>query len=216
MKKPSAEAADLVQQEKTNCVKDKKMKFILASKSPRRKELLGNLGFKFEIMESSADESVISKDIPPEIYVQELAMIKSTSVAACAEKNSLVIGADTVVVADGKIIGKPKNFDEAFSMLSSFSNSSHKVYSGISVTDSSSGRTVADWCETEVFFNEMTPCEIENYINTYKPYDKAGAYGIQEYASVFIEKINGDFFNVVGLPLSKLYGLLKKEFDVVL
>ena len=192
------------------------MKFILASKSPRRKELLGNLGFKFEIMESSADESVISKDIPPEIYVQELAMIKSTSVAACAEKNSLVIGADTVVVADGKIIGKPKNFDEAFSMLSSFSNSSHKVYSGISVTDSSSGRTVADWCETEVFFNEMTPCEIENYINTYKPYDKAGAYGIQEYASVFIEKINGDFFNVVGLPLSKLYGLLKKEFDVVL
>ncbi|MBQ6894010.1 MAG: septum formation protein Maf [Clostridia bacterium] len=192
------------------------MKFILASKSPRRKELLGNLGLKFEIMESSADESVISKDIPPEIYVQELAMIKSTSVAACAEKNSLVIGADTVVVADGKIIGKPKNFDEAFSMLSSFSNSSHKVYSGISVTDSSSGRTVADWCETEVFFNEMTPCEIENYINTYKPYDKAGAYGIQEYASVFIEKINGDFFNVVGLPLSKLYGLLKKEFDVVL
>lgn len=192
------------------------MKFILASKSPRRKELLGNLGLKFEIMESSADESVISKDIPPEIYVQELAMIKSTSVAACAGKNSLVIGADTVVVADGKIIGKPKDFDEAYAMLSSFSNSSHKVYSGISVTDSSSGRTVADWCETEVFFNEMTPCEIENYINTYKPYDKAGAYGIQEYASVFIEKINGDFFNVVGLPLSKLYGLLKKEFDVVL
>ena len=192
------------------------MKFILASKSPRRKELLAILGLEFEIMESSADESVISKDIPPEIYVQELAMIKSTSVAACVEKNSLVIGADTVVVADGKIIGKPKDSDEAYAMLSSFSKSSHKVYSGISVTDSSNGRTVTDWCETEVFFNEITPDEIKNYINTYKPYDKAGAYGIQEYASVFIEKINGDFFNVVGLPLSKLYGLLKKEFDVVL
>jgi septum formation protein len=206
----------LVQQEKTNYIKDKKMKFILASKSPRRKELLASLGLEFEIMESSADESVISKDIPPEIYVQELAMIKSTSVAACVEKNSLVIGADTVVVADGKIIGKPKDSDEAYAMLSSFSKSSHKVYSGISVTDSSDGRTVTDWCETEVFFNEITPDEIKNYINTYKPYDKAGAYGIQEYASVFIEKINGDFFNVVGLPLSKLYGLLKKEFDVVL
>ncbi len=192
------------------------MKFILASKSPRRKELLAILGLEFEIMESSADESVISKDIPPEIYVQELAMIKSTSVAASVEKNSLVIGADTVVVADGKIIGKPKDSDEAYAMLSSFSKSSHKVYSGISVTDSSNGRTVTDWCETEVFFNEITPDEIKNYINTYKPYDKAGAYGIQEYASVFIEKINGDFFNVVGLPLSKLYGLLKKEFDVVL
>ena len=119
-------------------------------------------------------------------------------------------------MADGKIIGKPKDYDEAFSMLSSFSNSSHKVYSGISVTNSSNGHTVTDWCETEVFFNEITPREIENYINTYKPYDKAGAYGIQEYASVFVEKINGDFFNVVGLPLSKLYGLLKKEFDVVL
>lgn len=192
------------------------MKFVLASKSPRRNELLKGIGMEFEIMESSADESVISKDVPPEIYVQELAMLKSTSVASLVGGDCLVIGADTVVVADGKIIGKPKDYDEAFSMLSSFSNSSHKVYSGISVTNSSNGHTVTDWCETRVFFNEITPKEIENYINTYKPYDKAGAYGIQEYASVFVEKINGDFFNVVGLPLSKLYRLLKKEFDVVL
>jgi len=192
------------------------MKFVLASKSPRRKELLEGIGMNFEIMESSADESVISKDIAPHVYVQELAMIKSTSVASLVKGDYLVIGADTVVVADGKIIGKPKDYDEAFSMLSSFSNSSHKVYSGISITNSSNGNTVTDWCETEVFFNEISHKEIENYINTYKPYDKAGAYGIQEYASVFVEKINGDFFNVVGLPLSKLYRLLKKEFDVVL
>ena len=192
------------------------MKFVLASKSPRRKELLSTLGVDFEIIESSADEKSISKDIPPEIYVQELAMLKSTSVAANIGDKCLVIGADTVVCADGKIIGKPKDFDEAFLMLSSFSGKSHKVYSGISVTDSSNGYTVADYSETEVFFNSLTDEEITHYINTYKPFDKAGAYGIQEYASVFVEKINGDFFNVVGLPLSKLYKLLKKEFDVVL
>ena len=192
------------------------MKFVLASKSPRRKELLKSLGVEFEIIESSADESSISKSVPPKVYVQELAMLKSTSVASEIGGGHLVIGADTVVVADGKIIGKPKDFDEAFSMLSSFSGTSHKVYSGISVTDSSNGYTATDYSETEVFFNKLTDEEIKHYINTYKPFDKAGAYGIQEYASVFVEKINGDFFNVVGLPLSKLYKLLKKEFDVVL
>ncbi len=192
------------------------MKFVLASKSPRRKELLAKLGMEFEIIESTADETSISKAVPPKVYVQELAMLKSTSVASQLKDKHLVIGADTVVCADGKIIGKPKNFDEAYLMLSSFSGTSHKVYSGISVTDSSNGYTATDYSETEVFFNNLTHEEIKHYINTYKPFDKAGAYGIQEYASVFIEKINGDFFNVVGLPLSKLYKLLKKEFDVVI
>jgi len=192
------------------------MKFILASKSPRRRELLGTMGLKFDIMESTVDESVISKDTDPQIYVQELAMLKSSSVASDAGKGYLVIGADTVVVKDNEIIGKPKNFDHAFAMLKSFSGSSHKVYSGISVTDSTSGKTVTDYCETEVFFSDMTDDEIRDYINTYSPYDKAGSYGIQEFASVFIEKIHGDFFNVVGLPVSKLYRLLKKEFNVVI
>ena len=192
------------------------MKFVLASKSPRRKELLAKLGMEFEMIESTADETSISKAVPPKVYVQELAMLKSTSVASQLKDKYLVIGADTVVCADGKIIGKPKNFDEAYLMLSSFSGTSHKVYSGISVTDSSNGHTATDYSETEVFFNNLTHEEIKHYINTYKPFDKAGAYGIQEYASVFIEKINGDFFNVVGLPLSKLYKLLKKEFDVVI
>lgn len=192
------------------------MKFILASKSPRRRELLTNIGMKFDILESSADESSISKDIAPHLYVQELAMLKSSSVASLVGKGFLVIGADTVVVHNDKIIGKPKDFEEAFSMLSSFSASSHKVYSGISVTDSTTARTVTDYAMTEVFFNDISPKEITDYINTYKPFDKAGAYGIQEYASLFVEKIHGDFFNVVGLPLSKLYTLLKKEFDVII
>ena len=192
------------------------MKFILASKSPRRRELLEGIGMKFDIFESSADESSISKDIDPALYVQELAMLKSSSVAAEVKDKSLVIGADTVVGHDGKIIGKPKDFEDAYSMLSSFSGSSHKVYSGISVTDSSTGHTVTDYAVTEVFFTDISPKEITDYINTYKPFDKAGAYGIQEYASLFVEKIHGDFFNVVGLPLSKLYALLKKEFDVII
>ena len=192
------------------------MNFILASKSPRRRSILSDIGVKFEVLESSVDESVISQSLEPQIYVQELAMLKSSSVASECGKGHLVIGADTVVVHNGAILGKPKNFDEAFAMLSSFSASSHKVYSGISVTNSDTMHTATDFCGTEVFFNKMSDKEITDYLNTYSPYDKAGAYGIQEYASVFIEKIHGDFFNVVGLPVSKLYELLKKEFDVII
>lgn len=214
-KKPSVEAADLALPEVFN-IWVVSMKFILASKSPRRRELLGNMALEFDIKESVVDESTISKDTEPKIYVQELAMLKSSSVASDAGEGYLVIGADTIVEKNGKIIGKPKDFDDAFNMLKSFSGSSHKVYSGISVTDSTSGRTVTDYCETEVFFNTMSNEEITNYINTYSPYDKAGSYGIQEFASVFINKIDGDFFNVVGLPISKLYNLLKQEFNVVI
>lgn len=191
-------------------------KIILASKSPRRSSLLKDIGLKFDVMESTVDESVIPKDLPPKLYVQELAMLKSSSVAAELGKGYLVIGADTVVVHEGKIIGKPKDFDDAFNMLSSFSGTSHTVYSGISVTDSANMRTVTDFSATDVYFSEMSPKEITDYINTYSPYDKAGAYGIQEHAGVFVKKIDGDFFNVVGLPLSKLYELLKREFDVII
>ena len=191
------------------------MNFILASKSPRRRELLANIGLKFDILESDVDECMISRELSPELYVQELAMLKSSDVAAKCGKGRLVIGADTVVVLNGQILGKPADYDDAFKMLSSMSGRSHKVYTGISVSDSSSLKTVTDYCVTEVFFSELSGEEISNYITTYKPYDKAGAYGIQEYAGVFVEKIDGDFYNVVGLPISKLYQLLKKEFDVI-
>jgi len=192
------------------------MDFILASKSPRRREILSGVGLDFKVVESNVDETGVPKDLPPRYYVQELAMLKSSDVASKSSPGTLVIGADTVVVSDGKIIGKPKDFDEAFSMLSSFSGSAHTVVSGISVTDSTTMTTVTDYSETEVVFYPMTDSEITDYINTYTPYDKAGAYGIQEYAGVFVEKINGDYYNVVGLPLSKLYQLLKKEFGVII
>lgn len=192
------------------------MNFILASKSPRRREILSNIGLEFTVSESNVDESQIPKDLKPQLYVQELAMLKSTDIASSSPSGSVVIGADTVVVSDGIILGKPRDYDEAFAMLSSFSGKSHKVISGISVTETDTMKTVTDFCETEVHFSEMSDDEISNYINTYKPYDKAGAYGIQEYAGVFIDKINGDYYNVVGLPLSALYRLLKKEFDVII
>ncbi len=192
------------------------MKFVLASKSPRRRDILSSVGLDFKIMESDVDESKISKDLPPRFYVQELAMLKSTDIASKLSAGHLVIGADTVVVSDGKIVGKPKDFNEAFEMLSSFSDKSHTVVSGISVTNTDDMTTVTDFCETEVYFYPMTDEEITDYINTYKPYDKAGAYGIQEYAGVFVKKIDGDYYNVVGLPLSTLYRLLKKEFDVII
>ena len=192
------------------------MNFVLASKSPRRREILSGVGLRFDIMESSVDESTVSKELPPHFYVQELAMLKSTDIASKIKSPSYVFGADTVVVSDGKIIGKPQSFEDAFDMLSSFSGASHKVVSGISVTNSEDMTTVTDYCETEVVFYPMSDAEIADYINTYKPYDKAGAYGIQEYAGVFVEKINGDYYNVVGLPLSKLYQLLKKEFGVII
>ena len=110
------------------------MNFVLASKSPRRSALLKEIGLEFDVVVSSVDESSIPKDLPPHIYVQELAMLKSTHVASSLPKGTLVIGADTVVVSEDEIIGKPKDFDDAFRMLSSFSGSSHKVVSGISVT----------------------------------------------------------------------------------
>lgn len=190
------------------------MKFILASKSPRRRELLKNIGMNFEVVESAVDESTVDKDLKPELYVQELAMLKSSSVASRVGEDCIVIGADTVVVFKNKIIGKPKDYDDAFSMLKSFSGSFHSVYTGISLSDGKSGKTVTDYCKTDVYFAEMSDFEISKYIDTYKPYDKAGAYGIQEYAGVFTDKIDGDYFNVVGLPVSKLYGLLKKEFEI--
>ncbi|MBQ4527888.1 MAG: septum formation inhibitor Maf [Clostridia bacterium] len=192
------------------------MNFILASKSPRRREILSNVGLLFEIVESDVDESTISKELPAHIYVQELAMLKSSDVASKYGKGNLVIGADTVVVSDDEIIGKPKDRDDAISMLKKFSGKVHKVVSGISVTNTDDLTTVTDYCSTDVYFSEISDEEILNYVDTYKPFDKAGAYGIQEYAGVFVEKIDGDFYNVVGLPLSKLYRLLKKEFDVII
>lgn len=190
------------------------VKIILASKSPRRREILENLGVDFTIIESDADESSVSSDgISTELYVQELALIKA---AACAKKanadNALIISADTIVSLDDKILGKPKSEEDAFSMLKSLSGRTHAVYTGICVMKSENCDSVCRAVKTEVTFKELTDLEIKAYIKTGEPMDKAGAYGIQGLGSLLVSGIAGDYLNVVGLPASMLSDVLKNEF----
>lgn len=179
---------------------------ILASSSPRRKELLENLQLSFEVHSSDVDETYNPTLSPPEI-VMELAMRKSENVAMKHPK-SFVIGCDTIVVQDGQVLGKPKDKTEATVMLKKLSGRTHLVYTGVSIF---SPKTHVEFYEkTEVVFWELTDDEIYSYVNSGEPLDKAGAYGIQGFGSVLVKKINGDYFSVVGLPVSRTIRELKK------
>lgn len=182
------------------------MNIVLASGSPRRKELLGMLGLRFEICPAVGEEK-IEAGLAPDEVVRELARAKALEVAARREKDSLVIAADTVVSLDGEILGKPHSEAEAEAMLKKLSGRSHKVYTGLCLV--CGDRLLCDAEETSVRFRELSDAETAAYIKTGEPLDKAGAYGIQGKASLFIEGIDGDYYNVVGLPLCKLYGMLK-------
>ncbi len=187
-------------------------KFVLASKSPRRSELLKNIGIDFSVVVTDADESVISKDLPCDLYVRELSFLKSTSAAKLIKDKCYIIGADTVVVAGGRILGKPKDRQDAFEMLSSLSGKMHSVYTGITITNTKDMFSVSEYEKTDVYFRSLTDDEINYYIDNYSVLDKAGAYGIQEFAGRFVEKIDGDYFNIVGLPVCRLCTMFKKEF----
>ncbi len=187
-------------------------KIVLASKSPRRRELLENIGLKFDIVVCDTDEDIISKDIDPSLYVRELSFIKASSAVRLCAKNTFVIGADTVVVHDGKILGKPKDRDDAFDMLRSMSGKTHRVYTGISIIDTNDMHAVSEYVMTEVTFRQISDKEINHYIDNFSVMDKAGAYGIQEYAGTFAESINGDYFNIVGLPVCKLVTMILGEY----
>lgn len=190
--------------------------FVLASASPRRKELLEKMGLQFSIVVSEADESTVSRDIPVNLYVQELALLKASATAKMLLRNkkALLIAADTIVTLDGEILGKPDGEDGAKKMLSSLSGRTHEVYTGYCVMRISDGKTVCNSIKTEVKFKTLTERKIRSYIESGEPMDKAGAYGIQGLGSMLIEKINGDYFNVVGLPVSALADTLEKEFDI--
>ena len=189
------------------------MDIILASASPRRKELLSLLDISFKIMVSDADET-IDLSLPPYFIAESLSLKKAASVAKNVTKHSLIIGADTIVCKDGKILGKPKDEQDAFNMLKTLSGDWHSVISGVTVLDSKSAKSESFYVETKVKFAHLSDDEINDYIKTKEPNDKAGAYGIQGKGSRFIEKIDGDYFNVVGLPIQKLYTVLKKEFNI--
>lgn len=150
--------------------------------------------------------------ISPELFTEELSLRKAEAVKPYVSEDQIVIASDTVVAKDGRIFGKPKDEKDAFDMLSSLSGSVHKVVSGVCVSYNGITKVTSD--VTYVTFREMSDSEIRSYIKAEAPYDKAGAYGIQDKASVFVEKIDGDYFNVVGLPVYKLFSLLKNEFGV--
>ena len=191
-----------------------KYEIILASASPRRKSLLENIGVKFGVVIADCDET-ISSDLLPHEAVMILSLKKAAAASLHFEKqNKRIIGADTVVVLDGEVLTKPKDEDDAYLMLKKLSGKTHSVMTGISVMRTTDSKCETVFEETKVSFKEMTDEEIRSYIKTKEPLDKAGSYGIQGIGSMFIEKIEGDYFNVVGLPVSRLCDLLKKEFDI--
>ena len=187
---------------------------ILASTSPRRRELLGLLGLPFEVIGSGYDEAQIDPTaFAPPNYVTRLASGKAAEVAEHLDSETLVIGADTTVVLDGAYLNKPTDADDARRMLRLLSGRTHEVYTGLCLLRGPAVQT--DHAVTEVTFDTLTDSVIDAYVATGEPLDKAGAYGIQGKALSFIPSINGDYFNVVGLPLF-LLGQMLTEFGISL
>jgi len=180
---------------------------ILASVSPRRRELLRMLGVPFRIVESGVEEEGTSVD--PVAHVLSLSQRKALAVAERV-REGLVIGVDTVVVLDGEILGKPSGPEEAKAMLRRLSGRVHRVYSGVTVVRAEDGKVLSDYRCTEVRMRRISPGDIGAYVATGEPLDKAGAYAIQGKGAIFVEEIRGCFYNVVGLPLCALMDILTK------
>ena len=185
-----------------------KRKIILASASPRRKEILGKTGLKF-----SVDAGDYEEDMDLALKPRQLARFLSSEKAkAVAVKypSALVIAADTFIVFQGSLLGKPHTREEARRMLTLLNGRQHSVLTGFTVIDTRTGKKLSRSVETKVFFKKMTVQEIESYVKTGEPLDKAGAYAIQGFGAVLVKKIEGDYFNVMGLPLRSLTGVLRK------
>lgn len=185
---------------------------VLASGSPRRKRLLEQLGFELIVDPSNADEYT-DPDLSPEELVIELAVLKTQSVAP-RHPGKITIGADTIVVLDGTVLGKPANAEEAVQMLQALSNRSHTVWTGVCISGPAEGLETRFAEQTEVFFAALSDEEIRAYVATGNPLDKAGSYGIQDdWGAVFVSGVSGDFYNVVGLPLHAFYKNLCKHLE---
>lgn len=184
-------------------------KIILASGSPRRRELLEQIGLDFEVIPSDAEEK-ITKHIPSQV-VEELSLQKAEDVAARVSQG-IIIGADTVVCQDGQIMGKPGSREEAYRMLRRIQGNTHSVYTGVTVLVKEAEQEICRTfsCETKVHVYPMTEAETEAYVDTGDPMDKAGAYGIQGRFAAWVKAIEGDYNNVVGLPVSALWQVLKE------
>jgi septum formation protein len=187
------------------------MRIILASASPRRKQLLEQMGLKFDVITSNTQEQMpyglVTEEIP-----MELAYNKAMDVASGVSQPAIIIGADTVVVKD-EILGKPKNEEEACQMLLRLQGQTHEVITGLALVDTWTGKIKKGYEKTLVEMAPLSLQEIEHYVKTGEPMDKAGAYGIQGSAGIFISRITGCYFNVMGLPIHRLWCMLK-EFGI--
>ena len=184
-------------------------KIILASGSPRRKEFLELAGVPFEIVVSEVEETIGAYSSPSDI-VMSLALQKASAVAE-TNGDHIVLGADTIVTYDSRVLGKPSNEDEAKEMLRLLSGKTHEVYTGVAII--AKDKTVTFYERTEVTFWELTEEEIDVYVASKEPLDKAGSYGIQGKGSIFVQHIQGDYYSVVGLPISRLVRELK-QFNI--
>ena len=183
------------------------MQLILASGSPRRRQLLEQIGLTFTVRASDADERVVPGLSPAEV-VEVLSARKGEAVAAGAAPGDLILAADTVVSLDGAILGKPQDREEAVSMLTSLSGRTHQVYTGVTLIRDGVRRTEHE--VTAVTFRSLSPEEIAAYVSTGEPMDKSGAYGIQGLGALLAERLEGDYFNVMGLPLCRLGRMLSR------
>ena len=189
------------------------MSIILASQSPRRRQLLGQIGLDHFIVRPARGEEVMDPALSPTQLVEELSRQKAREVAGASDPGDLVIAADTVVAIDGRVLGKPHDWEEACAMLSALSGREHTVYTGVTVCRDD--RMLTQHEATQVRFRPLSPREIQAYVDSGEPMDKAGAYGVQELGALLVEGIRGDYFNVVGLPLCRL-GQMLSQFGVEL
>lgn len=189
-----------------------KSKIILASGSPRRKELLLQIGIVPEIIVSHVEEKITS-DVPAEV-VMSLAEQKAVDVAKEMPEGTVILGADTVVAADGKILGKPKSHEEAYEMIRSLAGRSHQVYTGVCIVkkgpEGEADTVVSFYDETDVNVSPMTEKEIREYADSEEPMDKAGSYAVQGFFARYIDGLKGSYANVMGLPVHLVYQELKK------
>ena len=183
------------------------MRLILASASPRRVDLLREAGYAFDVVPADVDESEAAGE-PPRAYVLRVAAVKARAIAA-RNLDDLVLAADTTVVVDGEMLGKPKDDDDAKAMLGRLSGRTHEVLTGVVITRA--GRESSEVVSTRVRFRRLTAAEIDAYVASGEPHDKAGAYGVQGPAARFVESVEGSYSNVVGLPVGAVRGLLEAE-----
>ncbi|NCB63216.1 MAG: septum formation inhibitor Maf [Clostridia bacterium] len=187
------------------------MDIILASGSPRRRQLLAQMGLEdFTVHSSDVDETV-DQSLPPSKIVEELSLRKAGAVAEELGGRGLILAADTIVTIEGTVLGKPRDENDAFCMLTRLSGCRHQVYTGVTLLHE--GRVLTEHEVTDVTFRELTGEEIADYIATGEPGDKAGAYGIQGCGALLVERIEGDYFNVMGLPVCRV-GRMLEQFGV--